>query len=340
MQQEIRFATFNVCNLAPPGMSFYSDHLPYSVEQYEAKTTWIAKQLDEINVDIIGFQEIFSQDALRDVLAKTRHYREASLLGVDPVRHAGGLTPSVALVTRLPVAGEMTLHDTFPRGLSVTLPGVPHPADRFARPVLQVRIKPEGAPAIDVFVVHLKSKRPDTQAEREDTVYESGMAALRSLIRRGAEALGLRYLLAAHLEAEDSPIVVLGDFNDHADSVPVQIVLGSERYEEAGSENRLYDSLRIQSRPHALRHVGYTHLHDGMHETVDHIVVSGAFHPAARHRVGEVVDVIYRNDHLGWRHGEASDHGIVCARIRLREDAAGLEKDRRRSDSTSLYPTG
>jgi endonuclease/exonuclease/phosphatase family metal-dependent hydrolase len=321
MQQDIRFATFNVCNLAPPGLPFYGDRLPYTMEQYEAKISWIARQLDELDADVIGFQEIFSQDALRDVLARTEKYCDAHHLGIDPVPHAGGLTPSVALVSRLPVGNEVLFHDILPSGLSVDLPGVPHPADRFARPVLQARIRPVGGPAIDVFVVHLKSKRPDTQAEREDTVYESGMAALRSLIRRGAEALGVRYLLVAHLARYRAPLVVLGDFNDDAGSVPVQIVLGTERYGDEWSGDRLFDSQRIQSRHHALRRVGYTHLHDGNHETVDHILVSEAFHPDSRKAVGEVVDVIYRNDHLAWRRPEASDHGIVCARIRLREPA-------------------
>lgn len=330
MQQEIRFATFNVCNLAPPGMPFYGDRLPYSAEQYDAKANWIARQLDELDADVIGFQEIFSQAALRDVLSRTQNYREAHQLGIDPLPHAGGLTPSVALVSRLPVTGEAVLHANLPRGLSVALPGVPHPADRFTRPVLQVQLRPEGGTPIDVFVAHLKSKRPDTQAEREDNVYESGMAALRSLIRRGAEALGLRYLLVAHLQQHGTPIIVLGDFNDSAGSVPVQIVMGSERYGADSASERLHDSLRVQSRRHPLRNVGYTHLHDGTHDTVDHILVSDAFHHASPHAVGEVVDVIYRNDHLGWRRPEASDHGIVCMRVRLNMDpkagmAAGVD---------------
>ena len=37
MQQEIRFATFNVCNLAPPGARLYENLEPSTPEEYEAK---------------------------------------------------------------------------------------------------------------------------------------------------------------------------------------------------------------------------------------------------------------------------------------------------------------
>ena len=65
MQQEIRFATFNVCNLAPPGVKLYDNLEPLTPEGYDAKANWIAQQLDQLDADVIGFQEIFSQAALR-----------------------------------------------------------------------------------------------------------------------------------------------------------------------------------------------------------------------------------------------------------------------------------
>ena len=72
MQQEIRFATFNVCNLAPPGVKLYDNLLPTTPEEYEAKLNWTAHQADLLDADVIGFQEIFSQATLKEVLARTR----------------------------------------------------------------------------------------------------------------------------------------------------------------------------------------------------------------------------------------------------------------------------
>ncbi len=86
MQQEIRFATFNVCNLAPPGVKLYDNLLPTTPEEYEAKLNWTAHQIDLLDADVIGFQEIFSQATLKEVLARTRRYREAFGLARDTSR--------------------------------------------------------------------------------------------------------------------------------------------------------------------------------------------------------------------------------------------------------------
>ena len=104
MQQEIRFATFNVYNLAPPGQQLYDNLLPATPEQYEAKLNWTARQIDLLDADVIGFQEIFSQAVLREALSRTEKYRDAVHVGFDPDPAAERLTPSVALVSRLPLA--------------------------------------------------------------------------------------------------------------------------------------------------------------------------------------------------------------------------------------------
>jgi predicted extracellular nuclease len=69
MQQEIRFATFNVCNLAPPGVKLYDNLDPTTSEEYEAKLAWTAHQIDMLAADVIGFQEVFSQAALAEAVA-------------------------------------------------------------------------------------------------------------------------------------------------------------------------------------------------------------------------------------------------------------------------------
>jgi len=163
MQQEIRFATFNVCNLAPAGAKLYDNLEPLSPAQYEAKAEWTARQIDLLDADVIGFQEIFSQAALRDVLSRTRHYRDATLAGYDAVDTTGRMLPTVALVSRLPLAGAGVTHASFPAGIS--LPADSHATDdnacRFARAPLHVQVLLPGGQLTDVVVVHLKSRRPD-----------------------------------------------------------------------------------------------------------------------------------------------------------------------------------
>jgi endonuclease/exonuclease/phosphatase family metal-dependent hydrolase len=65
-------------------------------------------------------------------------------------------------------------------------------------------------------------------------------------------------------------------------------------------------------------------VHEGRYTTIDHILVSEEFNAALPNAIGEVVDVIYLNDHLDLALPEASDHGQVLARIRLFDETHGL----------------
>jgi endonuclease/exonuclease/phosphatase family metal-dependent hydrolase len=318
MQQELRFATFNVCNLAPPGMRCYDNLTPYTEQEYEQKTTWIAQQMDRLDADVIGFQEIFSQACIQDILRKTQHYRDAHRAGIDPDPQAARLTPSVALVSRFPIV-SVTMHTAFPHNLAIALPAVAEAVTAFTRPVLQVQILVPPDLQLQCIVVHLKSKQADYRNnESPDDPYHGDLATLRSLIWRGAEALALRSLLSDCLQLPPRlPLIAMGDFNDTAAAVSTQLIAGLPKHCSAVFDDRLFDSFSIQTRRNPLRNVGYSHIHQGQHETFDHILVSEAFNPASRFAIGEVQEVIYLNDHLTLRQPEATDHGLVLARIRM-----------------------
>ncbi|CDG81521.1 endonuclease/exonuclease/phosphatase family protein [Janthinobacterium agaricidamnosum] len=325
MQQEIRFATFNVCNLGPVGAKLYDNLEPLTPLQYEAKVNWTARQLDRLDADVIGFQEIFSQAVLLDVLSRTEKYRGAWHAGFDADLSIDGarLTPNVALVSRLPLAGPAQVYAVFPEGLLIPGGNGDHGADRFARAPLHAQVLLPDGRGIDVLVIHLKSRRPDYRNGDDgkpaaDTL-PYAMANLRSLIRRGAEAVALRVLLSQIGQRTRQPRIVLGDFNDVADAVTTGIVLGAGASLDEGHAlaDRMYDSRHIQLRQDFLRHVAYTNVHDGHYMTIDHILVSEEFNPASRHAIGAVLDVIYLNDHLLQALPEASDHGQVLARIRI-----------------------
>jgi endonuclease/exonuclease/phosphatase family metal-dependent hydrolase len=319
MQQEIRFATFNVYNLAPQGAKLYDNLLPSTQEEYEAKINWTARQIDLLDADVIGFQEVFSQAALKEALARTRNYRDAFHVGFDPDPAADRLTPSVALVSRLPLAEPGAAHALFPAG--VTLPAGSRDPDRFARAVIHAPVVLSPDCIVDVVVVHLKSKRPDYRnGDTGEDPQLYALACLRSLVRRGTEAVALRVLLSNLARERKRPRVVLGDFNDVADAVTTSIVLGAG----APLGDRLFDAYQLQQRQDRLRHVGFSSLHDGHYSTIDHILVSEEFNPALPNAIGEVVDVTYLNDHLVLELPEASDHGQVLARIRVFDETHGL----------------
>ncbi|NHZ96499.1 endonuclease/exonuclease/phosphatase family protein [Massilia sp. CCM 8734] len=321
MQQEIRFATFNLYNLAPPGVKLYDNLLPSTPEEYEAKLDWTARQIDLLDADVIGFQEIFSQAALLDALARTRRYRNAFHVGFDPDPAAERLTPSVALVSRLPLAAPGVAHLAFPEG--VALPPGSREADRFSRAVIHAPVIVSPDCTVDVVVVHLKSKRPDYRnGDNSEDAQLYALACLRSLIRRGTEAAALRVFLSQLAKEKRRPRVVLGDFNDVADAVTTMLVLGNGNT----LGDRMFDAYQLQQRQDHLRHVGFSIVHDSHYTTIDHILVSEEFNAALPNAIGEVVDVVYLNDHVVLELPEASDHGQVLARIRLFDGPRGFNE--------------
>lgn len=321
MQQELRFATFNAYNLAPPGVKLYDNLAPSTPEQYEAKLDWTARQIDLLDADVIGFQEIFSQVALRAALARTTKYSTAEHIGFDPDPAAPRLTPSVALVTRLPRAELAAQLIDFPNGIN--MPEGSRDAERFTRAPLHVALQVTPDLVIDVVVVHLKSRRPDYRnGDSGDDPQLYALACLRSLVRRGTEAAALRVLLADMARKHKRPRIVMGDFNDVADAVTTGIVMGVG----APLGERLFDASQLQRRFDCQRDVAFSCVHDGRYSTIDHVLVSEDFHRDLPNAIGEVIDVVSLNDHLLLGSPGASDHGQVIARLRLFDESHGLSE--------------
>lgn len=63
-------ASFNVKNLIGPDQEYY-EFQSYTPEEYAWKQDWLADQLLSMDADIVGFQEVFEEDALRAVVAET-----------------------------------------------------------------------------------------------------------------------------------------------------------------------------------------------------------------------------------------------------------------------------
>ncbi len=65
-------ASFNVKNLIGADKEYYRFQ-SYTPEEYAWKADWMADQILSLDADILGFQEIFEEDALRDVINQADH---------------------------------------------------------------------------------------------------------------------------------------------------------------------------------------------------------------------------------------------------------------------------
>ncbi|WP_204113396.1 endonuclease/exonuclease/phosphatase family protein [Shimia biformata] len=187
-------ASFNVKNLIGPDREFYQ-FMSYTPEEYAWKKDWMANQILSLDADIVGFQEIFEEDALRDVIAEadrrgitmndavlpergTSYAKKAIFrkLGYTPYSDAalafapnandgapGQRRPGLAILSRFGFTEEPEAIQSLPAPLHIPFRELTgedaghYTVTRLSRPILKARI-PVGDRVITVFNCHLKSK--------------------------------------------------------------------------------------------------------------------------------------------------------------------------------------
>ena len=191
---DFSIASFNVKNLIGPDAEYYRFQ-SYTPEEYAWKTDWLAEQMQTMDADIVGFQEIFDEGALRDVIRQAdeegiadnaahipgpnKRYRRKAIfrklayrpytdaaLAVAPNINDGGpgqRRPGVAILSRLGFVGDPEIIQDLVTPLDVDFGpmgptgGGSFRLTRLSRPILKVRV-PVGRHVITVFNCHLKSK--------------------------------------------------------------------------------------------------------------------------------------------------------------------------------------
>lgn len=314
----VKIGTFNLRNFAKAGFQFYENQDPYSPKDYADKIAWTAAQLDKMNADIVVFQEVFHLEALTDAIRASRTMRNAKIIGRDAVSMPpkNSLVPQVAIVTRLPLAEEPNWVTDYGNDFTVLPPGYDEALSQITRSVLHVAVQVPNGVKLHVLGLHLKSKRPDyLHEEDESNPDDLALATYRSLVRRGADSIGIRQYLNGLLQRNNEPCIVTGDFNDHAYAVTTQIIAGTGRFGRSFYDFQLFDAMRIQTKNDPQRYVAYTHIHEGALEVLDHVFVSEEFHPESRNQLAQIREVYSLNDHLHMRSPETSDHGQTVAQI-------------------------
>ncbi len=347
-----RVGTFNVFNLVSEGVDFYRAGSAYSHEDFVEKTAWIGRQLDEMQVDIVGFQEVFHEAALKEALSKSERFNQVTPIvlatkedvGDEPIR-----TPAVALASRFGIVGEAESITDIPADAKITVPDgaaladdsshvglISVPISNFSRPVLKARIAVRDDLEVIVFVTHLKSKRPTILDDEDDAnPIHRTLGIVRSLIRRAAEAAGLRSLVISEIQQNQQPVIVVGDVNDGTLAITTQMIAGEQPFFKLRRELKepfrdvlLYTAQQLQARE-STRDTYFTHIFNGSYESLDHIMVSQEFYRRNPERIGEVDYVQVFNDHIIDEMASfddvprtRSDHGQVVAKIRLRDTNA------------------
>ncbi len=192
---QFTIASFNVKNLIGADKEYYKFQ-SYTPEEYAWKVDWMADQLLSMDADIIGFQEIFEEEALADVISETdrrgaelnaavildaskRYHRKAIFkkLGFGSYKDAalafapnvndtgkpGHRRPGVAILSRFGFVDRPEIIQQLDSPLRIPFQELGggdaghFEISKLSRPILKARI-PVGDQIVTVFTCHLKSK--------------------------------------------------------------------------------------------------------------------------------------------------------------------------------------
>lgn len=298
----------------------------------EKKVNWTAKMLARSKADVFGFQELWYKDTLQRVFSRTGFGDEYELL--VPENWTGqGITCAAAVKKEL-LEGAPEWLVQFPPAFRLQSKGEDKQTaemfvelQSFSRPVLHFKIRPRSdQKAIHVYVCHFKSKGPtslfnDPWYRQNTDLYKphaTAIGAALSTIRRTAESLAMRILITEVTKRTDTPAVVLGDLNDGQDSNTLDILTEQPRLlaplSVGGRDTSLYPSQALQQM-RSLRDVYYTYIHQDVHGSLDHVLVSEELYDNSNKRVWKFDKLDIYNDHLNDPNLEeligANDHGIV-----------------------------
>jgi endonuclease/exonuclease/phosphatase family metal-dependent hydrolase len=346
-RKEFSVATYNLFNFQEPGRTMNPGQKKWTEDEFKLKVQWTVWQLVTLDPDVVGLEELWSEKALEAVLSYNYGTKDAPKMLKDTYDAldkpaTGKKIVCGALVRKGLLNGEPTWQDSFPEATRLELkedpadpqsPEIKVTINAFSRPVLRFQIKlRDDQPATEVFVAHLKSKLP-TRVSKESWFvadrdkYENHQTALGagiSTIRRTAEAVALRVILTDVMKKEDpTPVIVLGDLNDSQTSNTAnilteqpQILVGGAL---GGANVGLYTAQTLQEYRDT-RDVYYTHVHQGLRESLDHVLVSEEFYDNSRKRLWLFNGLVINNDHLNFEnHKETGtgDHGIVKASFKF-----------------------
>jgi hypothetical protein len=314
-----RVANCNSANFNYPGVRYAgragADGDPISQANYDHKVKWLAALMDTAMVDLVGFEELFHQQAITDLVGASKRLAGATIYAPDlagNVQNGEARGPFCGLVTHFPIDDAQAIQQ-FPADVAGKLLVQRSDADpttidvavtQFQRPVLRARVRLRPDVVATVFVAHLKSKREQYLAgEDPDDPVVQALGNARSLILRAAEAAALRSLVVAAATGNNDPIIVLGDLNDDLPSVTTQIVAGDDPYFLKGErkttafDRLLYSVHDLQERV-SHRQVNYSHIYDARYELLDHIFVSQELVQQNPGHIAEVRSTRMYNDHL------------------------------------------
>ena len=315
---KIKLGTFNLFQFAEPPYSWYTKKEKFNQEQWVEKTTWIKKQITKMDCDIIGFQEVFSRDTLKN-LVKELGFNYFETVDVAKLYKNTYVTTTVAIASKYPISNMQKVKAHNPSFKKHNFKG----HFNFARKPIKATITLPNKTELLVYVAHLKSNRlneyeyifnkeHDLKHKKEIVSKALEGTSSTSLQQRLCEASSLFFNIK---KVKNRPTVLLCDFNDKEFSLTIDALSNHKYHDDESEEDFLlhdasYQYKQIVDNPHPEAKEPQrkpTSYFLGKGNVLDYIFISNHF---------DVTNYVVLDEHLQTHGNELllqSDHAqVVC----------------------------
>ncbi|MEW9576771.1 hypothetical protein U9K47_15705 [Bacillus toyonensis] len=153
---QIRSGTFNLYQFVEPPFAWYEPNSCYSADEWLMKKEWIKKQISDMNCDVIGFQEVFSTNALKNLVEEIgfTHFTTVESPVTDINEPLVFIKPVVAMASKYPILSVSPVK--VPDSITEEIPL--GKTFKFSRIPIKATIRIDSSRDIVCYVSHLKSK--------------------------------------------------------------------------------------------------------------------------------------------------------------------------------------
>lgn len=316
---KLRLGTFNLYQFVEPPYAWYTRKGKFNPRQWLEKTTWIKHQIQTMDCDIIGFQEVFSQNALKNLVKPLGFdYFEtvdsAKLSKNNPYKY---VTTTVAIASKHPIVKLEEVKIDTPSIQKHNLKG----NIAFSRVPIKATIQLPNRQEILVYVCHLKSNRLNEFEyvfQADHSFAHKHALVSQALEGNYAKALKQRLCEASSLffdieKSQDKPAVVLCDLNDKEFSLTIDALSNKRYHHDESKEELLLHDPHPKNRATRRKATSYF---KNQGNVLDYIFISKHFHQENTDKIAQVSKYRVLDAHLKRdKKGSllTSDHAqVVC----------------------------
>ncbi|MGE0052112.1 MAG: endonuclease/exonuclease/phosphatase family protein [Arcobacter sp.] len=333
---KIRIGTFNLFQFVEPPFSWYTKKEKFTDKEWEEKTAWIKKQIQVMNCDIIGFQEVFSKNALKELLLELgfKYFKTIDKAKIDKKNDLIYISTTVALASKFPIKNLKKVETDFSTLKKHNIEGF----FRFAREPIKATIILPNQKEINFYVCHLKSNRENefeyifTKTDKLEDKLKKVEVALKnnyslSLKQRLCEASSLY----SDIKTNRNPSILVCDLNDKEFSLTIDALTNKKYHEENLKKDDflLLDAYHLHKIKVINPHPEFkgvkrtpTSYFAGKGNVLDYVFVSKHFDKNNKFHIGKITSYEIFDEHLQKNQNGSllkSDHAQIVCEIEINQ---------------------